>query len=239
MSIHVRWKPDLTDARRLELERSLHLVKGHHLEGTTWRYRLANVSTPNINAIVQNELVEDTAHLNRTRYRPRFDMDRSRQILVSSVAIGAAASVLLLVMIGYRRQDIPFAVSWSQLVAALSPTVGSEAASGSMAATTQPPSVVAEPAAAPMTLPLHGFRAVGAVLLAGVLATAAMTSFAQPDHRPQRRLRCCTSSTQGSWGHERDDLTPSVDDVFPTSGRSGARSASGGSPGSSSSQVRW
>lgn len=102
--VHVRWKPDVTDAQRVELERRLQLTDSVHAEGTTWEYQLADWSTANIRAVVQDERVDDTAHLNRIRYRPEFAQDRTRQIFVYSVAMGAIGSVLLLVL-AVRRHD--------------------------------------------------------------------------------------------------------------------------------------
>lgn len=104
--VHVRWKPDVTDARRVELERQFTLTHSEPTEGTTWRYGLADSSTGNIRALIQNEAVDDTAHLNRIRYRPEFAQDRSRQIPVYSVAIGGIGSVALLLLIAVRRRQI-------------------------------------------------------------------------------------------------------------------------------------
>src|SRR5688500_20179500 len=65
--IHVRWKADMTDAERIRLERAFHLANSLHSEGTTWDHQLANPSTTEIRAIVQNARVDDSSHRNRAR----------------------------------------------------------------------------------------------------------------------------------------------------------------------------
>src|SRR5262245_13310660 len=95
--IHVRWKPDVTNAQRVELERQFQLTEPSPIDGSSWEYQLADASTTNIRTIVQDGRVDDTEHLNRIRYRPEFAQDRSRQILLYSAGAGAMGSVLLLV----------------------------------------------------------------------------------------------------------------------------------------------
>jgi hypothetical protein len=112
--VHVRWTPDVTDAERVTLERRFRLIAGQRGEGSTWEYQLTDPSTGNIRSIVQHERVDDTAHLNRIRYRPEFAQDRVRQILAYSVTAGGLGSALGLVVALRRR-----AVSVTAGVAAL------------------------------------------------------------------------------------------------------------------------
>ena len=91
--IHVRWKPGVTQADRVELERRFHLTNGETLEEPSWEYLLTDSSTANIRAIVQDARVDDTEHLNRIRFRPEFAQDRLRQILAYSLAAGAIVAL--------------------------------------------------------------------------------------------------------------------------------------------------
>jgi hypothetical protein len=116
--VHVRWKPEVTEAQRVELEREFQLTEPRRSDGNSWEYQLADASTTNIRTIVQDGRVDDTEHLNRIRYRPEFAQDRSRQILLYSAAAGAMGSVLLLVAaVGVRRAAWP-GVRWSELIIA-------------------------------------------------------------------------------------------------------------------------
>src|SRR5688500_14135984 len=96
--VHVRWRADVTEGQRVELERQFELTDGRPIEGTSWEYQLVDASTGNIRTIVQNTSVDDTAHLNRIRFRPEFAQDRARQILVYSAAVGGIGSVLFLLV---------------------------------------------------------------------------------------------------------------------------------------------
>lgn len=102
--INVRWKADVTEPRRIALERELRLIEDHHTEGTTWAYLLTDPSTDSIRRIVQHPSVDDTAHLNRIRFRPEFAYDRTRRIAAYSVVLGAVGGVALLVVMLRRRQ---------------------------------------------------------------------------------------------------------------------------------------
>ena len=101
--VHVRWKADVSDDERVALERRFQLSDGTRTEGTTWEYQLANSSTAHIRAIVQDERVDDTSHLNRIQYRPEFAQDRVRQTWAYSVAVGALGSILLVALVGFTR----------------------------------------------------------------------------------------------------------------------------------------
>jgi hypothetical protein len=103
VDIHVRWKPEVTAAQRGEMERQFQLTAGEFLDGTTWRYQLADTATANIRALVQDPRVDDTEHLNRVRYRPEFGQDRARQVIAYSLALGGIGAVALLGVVAVRR----------------------------------------------------------------------------------------------------------------------------------------
>ena len=64
--VHVRWVEALGDTERMALERSLGLYRAEHHEGTTWKYRVPEVSPDRLRAIVAHEMVEDTNGFDRT-----------------------------------------------------------------------------------------------------------------------------------------------------------------------------
>ena len=100
--LHVRWTADVDDARRVELERQLHLQNARLSEGTTFVYNL-DPSTEAIRAIVHHPNVEDTAHINRIRFRPEFEQDRQRRSIFYGVLGGGAGSVAFLLWLVRRR----------------------------------------------------------------------------------------------------------------------------------------
>jgi hypothetical protein len=102
--IHVRWKAGVSEAERTELEQQFGLTEGDFREGTTYAYRLANTSTDNIRALVQHPRVDDTAELNRIRYRPRFSNDRQRRLMVFSVVGGGIVSLIVMAVPGTWRR---------------------------------------------------------------------------------------------------------------------------------------
>ena len=66
--VHVRWQPGLDATPRGNLERQFRLTEGLQLDGRTWRYNLADVSSDNIRAIVDHPAVEDTQDIDRPNY---------------------------------------------------------------------------------------------------------------------------------------------------------------------------
>jgi hypothetical protein len=102
--VHVRWKPPVADDRRLALERQFTLTHGELTEGTTWRYALTDSSTTNIRNLIQHDAVDDTAHLNRVRYRPEIAQVRSVRLALYAVIAGCVGSPLLLLLIAIRRR---------------------------------------------------------------------------------------------------------------------------------------
>jgi hypothetical protein len=178
--VHVRWKPDVTETQRIELERRFQLIDSQPGDGVTWEYQLVDSSTANIKAIVQNERVDDTAHLNRIRYSPEFAQDRSRQILAYSVGTGGAVSLLFLVLAVFFGRTALLSVPSSELAAAVSATLESARASGSIlqASTKLAQPSGSRPIPGPIVHPSFSRLATAAVLVASVLTTVAMTSFA-------------------------------------------------------------
>jgi len=77
--INVRWAPDVDDAGREAAEVKFHLVQDGQPEGRTRHYELLDPSRENVEAMVTNPAVEDTAGLDRltlafnTLPEPRFD----------------------------------------------------------------------------------------------------------------------------------------------------------------------
>ena len=101
--MHVRWKPGTSDAERAALEQRFHLTEGVVSEGTTRAYLLADTSTRNIRAMVQHPSVEDTADINRIRFRPAFANDRDRRLIFFSVVAGGLGAVAVLLTPGVSR----------------------------------------------------------------------------------------------------------------------------------------
>jgi len=77
--INVRWAPDVDDAAREAAEVKFHLVQDGQPEGRTRHYELLDPSRENVEAMVTNPAVEDTAGLDRLTLafnrvpEPRFD----------------------------------------------------------------------------------------------------------------------------------------------------------------------
>jgi hypothetical protein len=110
--VHVRWKPDTADAERATLEQRFGLTRGEVTEGTTRAYRLTDTTTGNIRALVEHPAVDDTAEINRVRFRPAFAYDRERRrIFFAALAGGIGALALLLLppvsrALGLRRPSV-------------------------------------------------------------------------------------------------------------------------------------
>jgi hypothetical protein len=104
--LNIRWKNDVDPGRRAALERELRVSNGDPTEGetgTTWAYELADPSADNIRAIVQHPSVDDTAHINRVRFRPEFEQDRQRRAIYYGVLAGGFGAVAVLVWVARRR----------------------------------------------------------------------------------------------------------------------------------------
>src|SRR5689334_19970406 len=99
--VHIRWREDVDDASRQELERTLGLRESEFVEGRTWRYRLMDRSRGAIERIVASPRVEDTLHLDRSEYRlaadelpPVVSLLVERELWKPGAAVLAALSLL-------------------------------------------------------------------------------------------------------------------------------------------------
>ncbi|MBI4887938.1 MAG: hypothetical protein HY824_12660 [Acidobacteria bacterium] len=151
VDIHIRWRPDVTDARRVELERRFELTTVTHREGTTWQYRLGRWTPEALRDIVTNPEVDDTYAVDRQRFQPEFPPGQSQRVLACSVAIGI---LILGLPVAFRRTARWRALWWSDFLTLDSPN-RSRAAPGSSTR-----------------------RVTAAVLLAAALIALAMTSLA-------------------------------------------------------------
>lgn len=130
VAIHVRWADDVGDTRRVELERQFTLTDGELIEGNTWKYQPADWSRENLQAIVQHPQIADTHHLDRGRFLAEFPADRPQRLRNAALAIGAAASILVIGLIAWFRRPRSRRMSWrSELVAAMSPSAEAMAVS--------------------------------------------------------------------------------------------------------------
>jgi len=66
--VHVRWKPEVNDATRAEVERSHGLHPVEFREQRTWGYFLSDLSIENIRRIVRHPSVEDTHNIDRDAF---------------------------------------------------------------------------------------------------------------------------------------------------------------------------
>ena len=143
--MHVRWKPTVSSEERIELERRFTLTAGELDSGTTWKYALIDASTDNIKALIQHEAVEDTAHLNRVRYRPELAQDRQRRLPAYAAATGVVGCAALLLMAAIRRRVAPvatMATGWTPTVDRASPLVSQTTAGAHVLGLTQSTIVV-------------------------------------------------------------------------------------------------
>jgi len=115
ITVHVRWRADLDVFRRGALEQQLNLVLGQRMEGNTWRYTLGKPTTEAIQAIVQHPNAEDTAHLDRDRFRPEFSEDSAARARYFGWIGGGAGGLALLVglvwLLGDARSRIAAAIA--------------------------------------------------------------------------------------------------------------------------------
>ena len=93
--LHVRWKPGTDDAARAQLEQQLALSRPEFKEGSTWLYYLDMPSADAIRAVVQHPMVEDTAHVDRVKFRPSLKEDAPRRALYYGTMAGGFGSLLV------------------------------------------------------------------------------------------------------------------------------------------------
>ena len=96
--INVRWKPDLSTTQRSALEQRFHLSSPEFKEGTTWQYELFDYSRGNIQAVVQDGSVLDTAHVDRAQFVPEVVPEREGRIRRDALLIGAIGSIVVLLL---------------------------------------------------------------------------------------------------------------------------------------------
>ena len=104
--VHVRWRDAVTDSERQAREANYGLAAGQVVEGTTWRYEIRDPSPQNVEALIRDPLVADTAYIDRATLEvPGREVDvsfaRARQLvgpdpfgfvqLQSGLLLGAAA----------------------------------------------------------------------------------------------------------------------------------------------------
>lgn len=68
LTVKVRWRATVTPVQRAELERQFLLVRPMPDQGRTYRYDLLDTSPSNMEALVHDPAVEDTADIDTVRY---------------------------------------------------------------------------------------------------------------------------------------------------------------------------
>jgi hypothetical protein len=66
-AVNVRWR-SVSEEQRRDREKQYGLRDGTAVEGTTWKYRLVDVSRSNIEALVRDPLVDDTSGIDRATF---------------------------------------------------------------------------------------------------------------------------------------------------------------------------
>jgi hypothetical protein len=66
--VNVRWRDDIDDAARLELERRHDLHNPRHVEDSTWSYVPANIDESHLSALVGDPAVADTHGIDRAAF---------------------------------------------------------------------------------------------------------------------------------------------------------------------------
>src|SRR5688572_2555403 len=79
--IQVRWAPQADVIARQAAELRYRLFEGREMDGRTWAYLLKDTSYENVQALVRDPAVEDTANINRAAFRVDRDATRDRPIL--------------------------------------------------------------------------------------------------------------------------------------------------------------
>ena len=115
--VHVRWVQNLGDAQRTTLERSLGLNRGEHRTGTTWSYRVPDVSPERFDTIVAHDMVDDT-----------YGFDRAADSLFGPLihvrwveTLGETRRTILERALGLYRAEHTEGTTWSYRVPDASP----------------------------------------------------------------------------------------------------------------------
>ena len=66
--VNVRWSEDVTPRQRVALEAAYRLAQPEYADGTTWSYGLLDISTGNIQRLVQDPAVDDTHMIERRTF---------------------------------------------------------------------------------------------------------------------------------------------------------------------------
>src|SRR5437762_2525215 len=66
--VNVEWAPTVDEAHRLALERQYELRNGDPGDGPEWEYELRDTSPANVEALVRDRAVADTAYIDRDDY---------------------------------------------------------------------------------------------------------------------------------------------------------------------------
>jgi hypothetical protein len=64
----IRWRDDVSEGRRRQLERTFRLARGRAPEGRTITYDLLDLRSSNVRTLVEHPQVEDTGYLDRTTF---------------------------------------------------------------------------------------------------------------------------------------------------------------------------
>ena len=107
VQVNVRWKPGIEETRRAEIERRLHLRVTGFDRDTTWQYLLDDPSTENIRSLVQHPAIDDTAHLDRGRFRPDGDRAAAARRPAYALAIGLVGTLALFFVRRGEREPAP------------------------------------------------------------------------------------------------------------------------------------
>ena len=76
--VNVRWAPPVEEFERRNVERTLGLLDGEQVDGTTWAYDLGDPSRSAVEALVTHPLVEDTHHIDRAKREVSADAPAGR-----------------------------------------------------------------------------------------------------------------------------------------------------------------
>jgi hypothetical protein len=96
--IHVRWAPDVDDARRAAAEAQFRILRGRFLGERTWEYQLFDSSLGMVQTIVTSPLVEDTSGVDRSTFvvvsrDPDFSAEPKTEWLTGLASCGQAGEV--------------------------------------------------------------------------------------------------------------------------------------------------
>ena len=96
--VHIRWTSTVADQERNSLEQQFHVRPVADLGEGTWRYELRDQSRSNVEAIVRHPGVQDTHHLDRSRFVVQPDADRGPW---TPGPLGSQAPALAFAVAGY------------------------------------------------------------------------------------------------------------------------------------------